>query len=298
MIWRMRRTCIVVLATCSLAVLVHAETQNAQKAPSNSEGFQNSLGMHFARIPGFELLFSIWETRVADFSTFMQSSGHTSTGDVYSLDPVDGQWKVHPTNSWISPGFEQTPENPVVNVSWNDAIAFCQWLTARERALGVIRSDQEYRLPTDAEWSAAAGGTVFPWGETWPPPAGAGNYFGMEQNNPKRPITAGYDDGAIFTSPVGSYRPNAFGIYDLGGNVWEWCSDFYQKEMNSPELRREFPFLEMDEGGRQLHVLRGAGWVESAPKRLTHNFRSFGRPTNRYCVGFRVVLATALPSSP
>jgi formylglycine-generating enzyme required for sulfatase activity/sugar lactone lactonase YvrE len=275
----------------ALALLSTACVAFAADTPVTGERWENSLGMKFTTIPGTDVRFSIWETRVRDFAAFTDATGHVSTGDVYSLDPVDHQWKVHPKNTWRSPGFEQTPDFPIVNVSWNDANAFCQWLTNHDRAAGRIDLRQLYRLPSDAEWSAAAGPSMYPWGDQYPPPPRAGHYFGTEQENPKRPIIDGYNDGARFTTEVGRYLPNVYGLYDMAGNVWEWCSDFYRKALNTEELRRELPFLNMDEGGAKLRVLRGGGWVEALPNRLATSFRSFGQPTNRYCVGFRVVLA-------
>jgi formylglycine-generating enzyme required for sulfatase activity len=262
---------------------------NFASVPGLHAPWENELGMKFVPVPGTSVLFSSWETRVRDFAAFVEATGHIAVGNVYSLDAADGQWKVHPSNYWQAPGFEQTPNHPVVNVSWSDATEFCRWLTRRDRATGAISAHQEYRLPSDVEWSAAAGPTTYPWGEQWPPTSG--NYFGTEQQNPKRPIIDNYDDGATHTAEVGRYAANAYGLHDLGGNAWEWVNDFYRKEMNSDELRKELIFLDLDEGGAKLRVLRGGGWVDAQPSRLANAFHSFGRPTNRYCVGFRVVLA-------
>ena len=170
-----------------------------------------SLGMKFVPVPGTKVLFSIWDTRVQDYQAFVTATGR----------------------AWEKPGFEQGPTHPAVNVSWEDAKAFCAWLTEQERHAGTLTSSQEYRLPTDLEWSAAVGlenetgrtpqarnGKVlgiYPWGTEWPPPRGAGNYD--EKMN--------VDDFAK-TSPVGSFATNRFGLYDMGGNVWQWCEDSYE----------------------------------------------------------------------
>ena len=146
--------------------------------------------------------------------------------------------------SWKNPGFEQTATHPVVNVNYDDAVAFCQWLTEKEHA--NLPAGAEYRLPTDAEWSYAVGigdredayatpsdkssrvANVYPWNDgkgTWPPEEGAGNYdSSLKVDN--------YDK----TSPVASFSPNR-GLYDLSGNVWEWCGSSNDGSPDSLTLR-------------------------------------------------------------
>jgi formylglycine-generating enzyme required for sulfatase activity len=176
------------------------------------------------------------------------------------------------------PGFEQGPTHPAVIVSWDDAKAFCAWLTEKEQKAGMIGSAQEYRLPTDAEWSVAVGlphesgrtprekddkiTNVYPWGDQWPPPKGAGNYS-----------TSLKVDSYEYTSPVGSFEPNKFGLYDMGGNVWQWCEDWY-------------------DDSKQWRVLRGASWGKYIPVDLLSSWRLGTTPTSRYGdYGFRCVLA-------
>ena len=220
----------------------------------------NSLGMVLVKVPGTEVLFSIWDTRVLDYQIY-------SAND----DNLDGSWK--------NPGFTQPPNHPVVNVSWHDAKAFCQWLTAQERADGTISSNQSYRLPTDGEWSVAvglageAGSTpkekdlktkgLYPWGTNWPPPSGADNYapyLGM--------------DNFTNTSAVGSFAANQFGLYDMGGNVWQWCEDWYADD-------------------QKYRVLRGASWGTYSPDYLLSSYRLSRAPDLRYfSLGFRCVLVS------
>ena len=213
------------------APLVFAKSPPA--TPAEQNGFVNSLGMKFVPAPGTAVLFSIWDTRVKDYKFFVNATGRF----------------------WKKPSFKQGPTHPAVNVSWEDAKAFCQWLTKKERGNGLLKAGQEYRLPTDAEWSVAVGLTgetggtpqdkdgkikdVYPWGTEWPPPRGAGNY------GPSLNV-----DDFVFTSPVGSFAANRFGLYDMGGNVWQWCGDFCNSRSGARVLRGGSWFL----GGR-VHLL-------------------------------------------
>jgi TPR repeat protein/formylglycine-generating enzyme required for sulfatase activity len=260
----------------------------------------NSLGMKFVPVAGTEVLFSIWDTRVQDFSAFVDATIYDATGGMYSLGKdgwKQGGWThrpgvLVPPRSWKNPGFDQGPTYPVVGVNWNDAKAFCEWLTKKEHASGQLPQGKAYRLPTDAEWSAGVGlqgeeGTnpkekdgkikLYPWGKEWPPPKGAGNYAGEESKIGEEPygwpFIGGYNDGYPRTSPVGSFAANASGLYDMGGNVWQWCEDWYDVT-------------------EQYRVLRGASWLNSYPDRLLASFRFNRLPDLRSdYIGFRCVVA-------
>ena len=116
--------------------------------PEPGEPWVNSLGMKFVPVPGTNVLFYIWETRVQDFEAFVKATSHNA-GEAWRAPGDTGQ-------SYVA-GFSQTTLHPVVNVRWNDAEAFCRWLTEKERAEGNLSAGQEFRLPTDAEWSQAVG---------------------------------------------------------------------------------------------------------------------------------------------
>jgi formylglycine-generating enzyme required for sulfatase activity len=173
------------------------------------------------------------------------------------------------------------PDYPVETASWYDAKEFCRRLTMS--LPDKLKGQYTFRLPTDAEWSVAVGlpeesgytpaekdeeiKAVYPWGTRWPPPNKAGNYD--DYSSAKIP---GFADGFDRTAPVGSFAANQFGLYDLGGNVWEWCEDWYDDN---------------DEG----RVLRGGSWFLSERRGLLSSFRNYRAPDFRDSnIGFRVVL--------
>ena len=238
-------------------------------AATKERPWENSLGMRF--VPVAQIFFCVWDTRLQDYEQFVEHSGH----------PASDKWK--------EPGFKQGPDHPVVNVSWDDALAFCNWLTTRERGLGLLPARMSYRLPTDLEWSSAvglvneAGSTpeqrkgkikVYPWGLGWPPPPGTGNYCGEETKGGRSswPVISGYNDGYARTSPVGAFPPNRYGLHDMGGNVWQWCEDW----SNASRFRR---------------VLRGASWLNEHPDDLLLSHRRDDTPSSRRDnYGFRCVI--------
>jgi formylglycine-generating enzyme required for sulfatase activity len=250
-------------------------------APIASGRWTNSLGMIFCPVPQVSARFSIHETRVADYAAFA------------AADPgaAGTNWN-HARYHGITP-VSTGPADPVVNVSWIQANAFCGWLTRTERLKGLLSRDQSYRLPTDDEWSYAVGiggreiaGTpkqrngdvpgVYPWGTQFPPPAGAGNFADetARQHFTNWPHIDGYRDGYATTAPVGRFTPNAFGLYDLAGNALEWCADEY-------------------DGLSRQRVLRGGAWINCGPRSLLSSYREHAAP-ERFSVatGFRCVLAT------
>ena len=246
-----------------------------QQTPVAGRPWKNSLEVKFVPAGTDGVLFSIWDVRVKDFQAFVDATGYNATADMGSLGSDGWQYKG---NTWKHPGFAQTDDCPVAGVSGNDAKVFCQWLTKKERAEGKLASNQEYRLPTNAEWDKAAGSTHYPWGDDWPPPPGAGNFAGNEAHDGNwpsaRPTIKDYDDGYPRTSPVGSFNPNAYGLYDMGGNGAQACVDG-------------------DE-----YTGRGGSWTESDSGVLVSSNKwhpDRGMDNRGTDGGFRVVLAVSPP---
>ena len=233
--------------------------------------------MKFVPVPGTDVNFSIWETRKQDYEAYAKSRGG-----------VDTSWQ---NVELLGQKVSFAPDHPVVNVSHDDAKAFCAWLTAKERQEGRLPAGASYRLPTDLEWSAAVGlpkengatpeardmklAGVYPWGNQFPPPQGAGNFADITSSaafGANWPFIQGYRDGFATTSPVGSFAANSHGLFDLSGNVWEWCEDFF-------------------DGKNGARVLRGGSWDVVDAVSLLSSCRSYITPDLRYGLsGFRCVL--------
>ena len=236
-----------------------AATSRKPKPVERGKAWENSLGMKFVPVASTDVLFSIWETRVQDFQRFIGETRHEATFGVRSLESTpDGEGGAKFTlvekegRSWANPGFPQSQTHPVCAVSWEDAKAFCAWLTEKDRKEGLLGPTMSYRLPTDDEWSRAAGlpteqgespfhrnGAIknyYPWGSQWPPPAGIANLGGRETGWGKNALSD-YRDNFERTAPVGAHSLVQNGLYDLSGNVWEWCEDAFRKGSAERTLR-------------------------------------------------------------
>lgn len=235
--------------------------------------WENSLGMKFVSVPGAKVMFCIWDVRVKDYTAYAQAN-----------NGVDRNWEnLNYKGVPVAP----SADCPVVNVSWDDAKAFCEWLTQKERAEGKISNSQIYRLPRMAEWRQAAGNTKYPWGDDWMPPTGAGNFADSTAKQSFSDLTVidGYDDGFATTSPVGSFAANKYGLFDMAGNVLQWCEDRVINRW----------------GGDQNHAMCGSSWRESNPKQMLSSYSTSHLPTSHADIfGFRVVLAdnALYPSDP
>jgi len=244
-------------------------TASLPSSATKDRPFVNSLGMKFVPVPGTKVLMCIHETRYKDYMAYAEENPGISEG-----------WKNQVWDGFVIT--DRPEEHPVVNLTWLEAQRFGEWLSKKESLT--------YRLPADQEWSLALGFgdeadwgkkkqnpvEIYPWGEGWPPPPGAGNYCDQSQRLKAPEAGAfyidGYDDGFPTTAPVMSFPPNALGLYDMGGNAWECV-------------------LEGSARNSRSRFWRGAGWKANKPNGMLASHRGNSTPNYKNeMTGFRVVL--------
>ena len=197
--------------------------------------------------------------------------------------------------------------HPTVMVSWSDAAAYCNWLSNKESLVpayenidGQYKLKQPitngYRLPTEAEWewvsryNGGAGEQRYPWGDSMPPVEESGNYADESTESLLTNVLKDYWDGYPVTAPSGRFYPNKIGIYDLGGNVAEWVSDYYAVPTRQLRLVEKDPFGPADGTAR---VIKGSSWRDSSLTKLRFAYRDYGTQ-GRLDVGFRIARYTDL----
>ena len=207
----------------------------------SDQGREEERPAHTVFVDTFEI--DLFEVTNEDFAKFVEETGYVTEAE----KAADGA-------TWRTRG-EGKERHPIVEVSWNDAVAYCQWLGKR--------------LPTEAEWEKAARGTeglIYPWGNEWDP----------AKANTK-------DSGLRGTTVVGSFAEgiNPYGLFDMAGNVWEWTSDWYEVYPGSDFQSEYF--------GQKYKVIRGGGWFAASDRvRTTYRSCTSTEATNDN-LGFRCV---------
>ena len=200
-----------------------------------------------------------YEVTVRQFRTFVQDTNYRTEAEKGDGCYVwnGSQWEKDGSKSWRSPGFSQDDNQPAVCVSWNDTQAFNDWLSRK--------GGKGYRLPTEAEWEYAArsGGKKEKYAGT-SNDSGLGDYAWYNANSGSR------------THSVGGKTPNGLGLYDMTGNVWEWCQDWYGEKYynDSPRNNPQGP------SSGTYRVLRGGSWLDS-PQNVRAATRDRGGPADR-----------------
>jgi formylglycine-generating enzyme len=225
----------------------------------------------------------------AEYTAFVQQTQYPGHEGCEFLDG-QRQWALDKQRSWRTPGFVQTDRDPVVCVNWHDAQAYLSWLNEKIASANV-QAGQPYRLPSEAEWEyvARAGThTTFYWGNE--ASHEAANY-GAEQCYPCGIAKQGKDQWD-YTAPVGSFAANAFSVYDMSGNVWQWTEDCMHETFTDAP----------NDGSSWItpvcynRVLRGGSWIDP-PRFLRLAERNPWSPDHTdYANGFRVVRVLEQPN--
>ncbi len=255
---------------------VKITSPNGKTGPMNGEPPQTSVSIPAAIGVGK------YEVTKAQFARFVRASGYATSEGCFAWN--GSRYEQDASKDWRNPGFAQTDREPVVCVNWHDATAYTDWLSKK--------TGKRYRLPTETEWEYAARAGVQgprPWGDK---AADACRYANVADRATMRgvPGTSSWifhdcDDHRAYTAPAGSYRPNAFGLYDMLGNAWEWTEDCWNENPAGVGAKAgDLPNVECNRS-----VLRGGGWVDSDAF-VSYDFRFFiGAGDRDFYAGFRVV---------
>ena len=268
-----------------LVVIPHGAFRMGSEENEGEENERPARNIRFDR----GLAMSRTEITVGEFRRFMQATRHraraTRRGYSTAYDERAGSLVRRGNVDWQS-GYAGRPaadNMPVLHVSAKDAMAYAEWLSGQ--------TGQRYRLASEAEFEYAlrAGGRGrYPWGDG-APPVGAGNFTGGLDVSPSgrrwRNAFAGYGDRAWGPAPVGSYRPNAFGIHDLAGNVSEWVADCWHDSFRRAP-RDGAAWLNP---GCRSRVVRGGSWASSPAQTRSAWRQGSDANTTSARIGFRVV---------
>ena len=239
-------------------------------SPTSEPGRHQSEAPHAVTIP-HPFAIGVTDVTVAQFAQFAAATHFTpAPGGCFGLSGL--KWSRRPWRSWDDPGYAQTPNDPVVCLTWSETEAYLSWLSRK--------TGKAYRLPSSAEWeyAARAGSTTArPWGD------GISRSDANYGNDQGAPWAEG-DDHWDYTSPVGSFPPNRFGLYDMLGNVWEWMSDCIDAPIAGPPNSGDV----LEPGPCPQHLRRGGGW-EDPPDRVSSTSTIY-MPNNHRSAdgGFRV----------
>jgi formylglycine-generating enzyme required for sulfatase activity len=244
----------------------------------------NEKPVHRVSVKGFAM--GRYEVTVSEFRQFVNATGYKTEAEKGEGCYVDkngkGSWGYVKDANWRNPYFSQNDNHPVVCISWDDATVYAEWLSQQ--------TGQKYRLPTEAEWEYAARAgtkTARYWGNE---PDEACGYANVADKTAKQKYSIwtihNCTDGYVYTAPVGHFQPNAFGLFDMLGNVWEWTCSEYESKYSGKEKR----CIKSKKRAKNSRLsLRGGDWF-GMPRNVRSAIRLWWAPSVRYAfVGLRLV---------
>ena len=244
-------------------------------SPVHEEGRYDREGPAHPVMIARPFAIGVYEVTRDEYSRFVLATNHSSS-DQSCLVNEGHHWEERAGRGWQDPNFHQSMRHPAVCISWDDATAYVSWLSGRT---GV-----DYRLPSAAEWEyAARAGTSTPWywGDNIEEQCRNANGADGATDFPWRTRC---DDGYERTALVGLFQANAFGLYDMLGNAWEWVQDCFNWSYDGAPVTGSA----WEYGDCSARVMRGASWANT-PKYLRAAHRAGERATFRSdYTGFRV----------
>jgi formylglycine-generating enzyme len=255
-------------------------------SPMDEPGRYDNEGQPQDAMSSQSLAIMKYEVTRSEYSHFVRDSGYVGTDLCLSGYGNNSEWIETPGVNWEKPGFAQTERDPAVCVTWNDAQAYAAWLAQK--------TGKAYRLPTEVEWEYAVRATTqstYSFGSDENAICGYAN-VSDETTKKIHPTwgAASCNDGVAYTSPVGSYKPNGFGLYDMHGNVWEWVQDCYQ---DNPERIATSDREAVRTEPCYVHVIRGGSWSSLSPNLRSASRQGNFRDTAAFNLGFRLVRASS-----
>ena len=247
---------------CPLMVVVPAGSV-LLGSPASEVGRRDDEGPRRRVAIPAPLAVSRHEISRGDYEAFLRATGHPVGAGCLTDRERHGTWTMDNVSTLRDPNFRQDDDHPVVCVSWEDAQAYVAWLNRRVPGAG-------FRLLREAEWEYAAragSDAAYPWGAE--PDLGCEHMNGVDRTVlPAYPdwVALGCSDGALYTAPVGSYRANAFGLFDMIGNVAEWVEDCSTDSYAAPPVAPG--------AACARRIIRGGAWGSTAPNlRTADRFR-------------------------
>ena len=266
--------------SCPEMVVVPAGTFLMGSDRRDDESRDTERPRHRVTVGGFAL--GVHEVTRDEYDAFAAATGRGSGDRCWAFDADDERWDWRSEASWRSPGYPQAGDHPVVCMNWEDAEAYVRWLSAE--------TGEAYRLPSEAEWEyAARAGTTTRrhWGDDVDDGCAYAN--GADRTAKRRfddwTTVADCMDGALWTSLVGAYQPNGFGLHDMLGNVWEWVGDCWHDDYDSAPGDGSA----WTRGGDcSRRVARGGSWVNDPRNLRSANRDWLDAAFRNDNVGFRV----------
>jgi len=260
----------------------------------SNDGEDYEKPVHTVSVESFAM--GKYEVTRGEFKKFVEATnyqtdaekGHEGNGCtvIYGSD-----WDINNRLNWKNPSFKQDDKHPVVCVSWNDAKNYVRWLSEQ--------TEKSYHLPSEAQWEYVAKtvGSKYCWGDNANESCRYGNIADENAKVIRRyfdktaRITARCNDGYVFTSPVGIFLPNKFGLYDITGNVLEWSDDAWHHNYTGAPIDGSSWINGEDNG---IRVVRGSSWVFNSKNCTNRSNSNYHADASSYNLGFRIARIVSL----